>query len=114
MLAKKVLIVDDEKDIVNVLKDYLSIFELDVNSAGSAENALNILEFKRFDIIISDHMMPGIDGSEFTRIVKSLYPETIVIGISGHPCKDAFINAGADEFLSKPINFDQLLEVILK
>lgn len=112
MPSKKVLIVDDEKDIVNVLEEILSHSGLDVSSADNAKNALNALEITRFDIIITDHMMPGIDGAEFTRIVKTLYPGTIVIGISGHPYSGAFLKAGADAFLSKPIDFDQLLALI--
>jgi len=113
MPVKKVLIVDDERDIVNLLVDLLGHCGLEVKSANDAGKALSILEFMRFDIIITDHTMPpGIDGVEFTRIVKSMYPATVVIGISGHPYSDVFLNAGADVFLSKPIDFEELLSII--
>ena len=59
---KSVLIVDDDKDILRVLKDFLSLsnYDFDIYSANNAENALNLLEGMRFDILITDHDMPGV------------------------------------------------------
>jgi len=113
---KSVLIVDDDKDILRVLKDFLSLsnYDFDIYSANNAENALNLLEGMRFDILITDHDMPGINGVEFTKIVKSLYPKTFVIGISGHPHYHGFTNAGAEVFLPKPIDLDELLTIVEK
>jgi len=110
---KKILIVDDDSTIRSLLEDLLDVSDFETYSVDSAEQALSMLKIKPFDIVITDHEMGGMDGSQLAQLIKSLYPEIFVIGISGNQTSSHFLAAGADVFLAKPLNFNELLKVII-
>jgi DNA-binding NtrC family response regulator len=105
-MAHKVLLVDDDPLILEGLKRTLHREGYQVLSAGSADEAFEILAGKNVDAVVSDEMMPGMLGSEFLGIVCERYPETIRIVLTGHPNLDSAlrsINQGhVYRFLTKP------------
>lgn len=115
-MGKKILIVDDEDDILFILKSVLTKKGYHVKEAYSGEECLSIIEKDRPDLIIMDIMMPGLDGWETARKIKTR-PETSQIPISMLSVKSdpedkhkSFNYSMADEHLSKPVDFDLLLD----
>ena len=106
----KILVVDDEPEIVGILKDFLSVKGYDVIGASNGKEALDILKTWKADLILLDIIMPELKGTEVARIVKDLYPSTKVIVLTGYPDKTE--NLYKDNLLEalfvKPIKLEQL------
>jgi len=80
-----ILIVDDEKDVVEVLKGSLSRKGYEVDGALSGEEALEILKKQETDLILLDIVMPGLKGTEVAKIVKEKYPHTKIMVVTAFP-----------------------------
>ncbi len=110
----RILIIDDEPTIRNLLREVLSE-KYECAEAGSAEDALAQLRVEKFNLIISDINMPGISGLEMTPQVLEIAPDTIIIMISGEPNIESAIKAmrvGAFDYITKPFTFD-LVEAVV-
>jgi len=81
----KILIVDDQPEIVSTLMHCLALRGYLVQGALNSDDALGILEKERADLILLDIMMPGLNGADFARVIKERYPATKVIIITGYP-----------------------------
>jgi len=115
-MEKEILIVDDEKDICEVLDISLSDIGYKVYTAENGEDALSILESIDPPIVLTDIRMPGIDGIELLKKIKQRNTDTEVIMITGHGDMDLAIKSlklEATDFITKPINYD-ILEIALK
>lgn len=114
---KKILVVDDEPDISDMLKTYLGGAGYTAITASTAAEALDILELEKPKVVLLDIVMRDMDGLECLKKIKKAAPETIVIMVSGlqdeEIAKDA-IRFGAYEYLTKPFDFDYLRESVLK
>ncbi len=112
-MMQTVLIVDDESDIREVLKDAFSLEPFDVLSADSAKAGLTLLAQKKVDVVISDEKMPGMSGSKFLAMVRKKYPETIRIILTGHASLESAIRAINEgeifRFFTKPCNVVDLV-----
>ncbi|HDG97086.1 MAG: response regulator [Deltaproteobacteria bacterium] len=111
-----VLVVDDETAITELLQDVLFAEPYELLSAGSAEEALEILEKRRVDVVVSDEVMPGMTGSEFLSIVRKKYPDTIRMILTGHANLEMAIKAINEgeiyRFFRKPCNvFDLAITI---
>ena len=86
MLTKrnKVLIVDDQPNIIQTLKHCFSAKGYEVNVASNRKDALGFLNKIKVDLVLLDVKMPGISVAELARIVKEKYPQAKIILISGH------------------------------
>ncbi len=114
-MKASILVVDDERYVRDLLERVLSRKEYVVETAEGGEAALARLETQRYDLVLTDVVMPGIDGFELLRRVKSLYPTTKVIVLTGYARKQSisdFLLYGADEYLSKPFQVQALLEAV--
>jgi len=115
-MQHKVLIVDDEPIITNLLKDALSREPYGILSASSAEEALPILDREKLDVVISDEKMPGMSGSEFLAVVRQKHPDTIRMILTGHASLDSAIRAINEgevyRFFTKPCNVFDLAMTI--
>jgi DNA-binding NtrC family response regulator len=104
---KSALVVDDEKGIAEIIKDYLEMERFKATAVYSAEEALEALRNRHIDIVVSDIILPGKSGMDLLVEIKNNYPEIPVILITGHSGrfspKDA-IQAGADGYFTKPFN----------
>jgi len=108
----RILIVDDEEDILQALKTHLEIDGFYVDVANSALRALEMIEDQAFHIILTDINMPKMDGLELLEKIKALRGETIVIMITAYTSLIKVLNSriyGAADYLLKP--FRDLSEV---
>lgn len=111
-MRPRILIVDDQPLVLDVLKEILSRGPYDVMAAPSGEEALELLAHDPIDVVISDERMPGMQGSEFLALVRQRHPDTIRIILTGHASVDAAIRAINEgeifRFLKKPVNSQDL------
>jgi PAS domain S-box-containing protein len=112
---KKILILDDEKMVTSTLKTLLSLEGFtDTHFFNIPKEAVEFLRDNQPDLIISDCQMPGdIDGIEFLKIAKDLYPETCLILLTGYASKESAIKAineiGLYKYIEKPWDNDDLI-----
>ncbi len=114
-MGKKILVVDDEDDLLFIIRSVLSKKGYVVKEAKSGEECLNILTVEKPDLIYMDIMMPGIDGWETVRKIKT-NPDTRHIPVSMLSVKSdpedlrkSREYSLADEHLTKPVDFEALL-----
>jgi len=108
----KLLIIDDNKEILTALNDFLSKKKYDVVSASDGLDGLKLLETEkqRFDLVITDLIMPNISGVGLISIIKKKFPDIPVIAITGwgeHP-EALATEAQADRVLEKPFDLSEL------
>lgn len=106
-----ILVIDDEPQIVRALRVGLRTKGYDVVSAGNGETGLEVLATKEVDVVVLDLGLPGIDGIEVTKRARK-WSEVPIIVLSvreGQTDKVAALDAGADDYLTKPFGMDELL-----
>jgi cyclic di-GMP phosphodiesterase len=112
--SPRILIVDDEVEITEILADLLSE-DYQCLRAASAEEALVRLQEGEFELVISDITMPGMSGLDMIPHVKQLSPDTVVVMISGMQTVESAIGAlrlGAFDYLMKPFDLRQVEAVV--
>jgi DNA-binding NtrC family response regulator len=111
----RILLVDDEAGFVDVLVKRLVRRGFEAGAAYSGDEAVRMLRHKEFDIAVLDLKMEGMDGLEVLKIFKVMAPELPVIILTGHGCLSSAeegIRIGAADYISKPYDFDMLVEKI--
>jgi len=114
-MAEHVLLVDDEEDFLDIMKERLSTRGMQVSTETSAEKALKRIESELFDALILDLQMPGIDGLEALKRAKKARPELQVILLTGHATVEKGVEAiklGAMDFVEKPADLGALSDKI--
>jgi len=110
----RILIVDDEPDITEILSDLLGDNH-ECTTANSAETALELLAANEFQLVVSDITMPGMSGLEMLPRAKSISPNTVVVMISGMQTVESAIGAlrlGGFDYLMKPFDLRQVEAVV--
>jgi len=111
-----IMIVDDEPPVRELLTEALSREPWEILCAGTAEEALAILEQEPVDVVLSDEKMPGLSGSEFLTIVRRQFPHTIRMILTGHASLESAIRAINEgeiyRFFTKPCNMVDLIVTI--
>jgi DNA-binding NtrC family response regulator len=105
MPKEKILIVDDDPDIVESLQDRLEYYGYDVSVAYNGEEALKKIDDNPPDLVLLDIRMPGIDGMEVLQRITQKYPGMLVVMLTAHGTIDVAVEAmkkGAYDFLEKP------------
>ena len=114
-ISKRLLIVDDDPDIRQVLQDRLESMGYGVETAGNALEAMLAIQRLLPTGILLDYMLPAIDGMQVLREVRRLYPMLPVVIITANK-DDSFsaraIAAGADEVLFKPVENEHFRQVV--
>jgi DNA-binding response OmpR family regulator len=116
-MSVKLLIVDDEKDFLDIIADRISARGMDVSTASSAEAALNMIEEESYDVVIMDFMMPALDGFKALKLMKTMQPEVQIILLTGNVPDEKRIEAkalGALDVIEKPPDLNDLIEKIKK
>jgi DNA-binding response OmpR family regulator len=113
---KKVLVVDDNEDVLKTITKYLEQKNFNVSSANNGLDALKMFESENgnFDLLITDLVMPSISGVAVISIVKERYPKVPIIAITGwgeHP-EALATEAKADIVLEKPFELDEFNRII--
>ncbi len=110
-MTTRIMVIDDEKIVGDMAKISLEAEGYEVETFLAAEPALARLREQRFDVVVTDYKMKGIDGMEVLRTVRSLYPETHVIMITAFANLDAAIEAlrrDVHDFFPKPVKIKDL------
>ncbi len=113
----KVLLVDDEEGFVTTLAERMEMRDVGSQVALDGQSALQMIKDEVPDVMVLDLRMPGIDGLEVLRRVKSMYPQVQVVILTGHGSVKDEMEArslGAFEYLNKPVDIDHLLGIIRK
>ena len=114
---KKALVLDDDPNVLQVLGGYMSAFNFDVEATDNPRTALELCRNKRFDIILSDLMMPEMNGLEFLQEVRHADPDAAFIMITGYPSIDSAVDAirrGAQDYITKPFKIEEIKHKIDK
>ena len=117
MSIAKVLLVDDEKEFTETLSERLRLRDLEVYTASSGKEAIQLAEQHIFDTIILDLQMPGMDGIETLKHLLADDADQQVIVLTGHGTISKSVEAlkaGAKDFFEKPIDIQTLSEKIGK
>lgn len=108
----KILVVEDDKNLNRAVCSYLNRKGYDTQGCTDVPKAYESMESSVFDLIITDIMMPGIDGYEFTRTVRMSNKEIPILFISARDdlySKQKGFGMGIDDYMVKPINLDELI-----
>lgn len=115
MSVRRVLIIDDEPDMCDTLEMVIAPMGYEVLSVGSGEAAIAALAIGRFDLAITDYMMPGLDGEQTLEALKAADPALRVIVVTGYVSEDMYAACrarGALAILKKPFDVRELRKLI--
>ena len=107
----RILLVDDERDFVEMLSMRLREAGEDVKAAYDGRECIEKLQQNDFDVVILDIKMPGMDGIQTLRKIKIMYPLVEVVLLTGHGTTETAVEGmklGAFDYLLKPADFDDL------
>lgn len=110
--GKNVLVVDDDKAVTDVFRKILEAFGYEVSCCASGKCALKIAEKNKFDAVLADYYLAGMNGAETARSLRALQPDIVIIGMSGQYHGEDFKAIRGAFFLQKPIMSDQLLALL--
>lgn len=117
----KVLVVDDNEINRKVIKNLLKETGIQVFEANSGTECIELVKTNRYDVILLDHMMPGLDGVETLRVLRNMddnlfrgVPIIMMTANSISGARDDYLNLGFDDYLSKPIDAKRLEKLLLK
>lgn len=114
-ILARILIVDDEDIVLKSCLRVLQKLDYEIDTAYSGQTALDNLEKKKYDIVVTDLMMPGMDGMQLLEEIKKRYPDVIVIIFTGYATVDTTrqaLKAGAFDYIPKPFTPDELRNVV--
>ncbi|MFH1891560.1 MAG: response regulator [Candidatus Zixiibacteriota bacterium] len=110
-----VLVVDDEQIVLDSIQKHLRKEDYNLHCALSPEKGLQIMKSEDIDVVLTDLMMPEIDGLEFMKIVKNYRPNVPVIMITGYATINTALQAtqlGAFDYIAKPFSRKELISVV--
>ena len=115
MTTCRILFVDDDKDILMMVEQYLEMQGYDITTVNSGLKALDLVKDQDIDIIFTDYKMPEFNGLELLAAVKQYKPEVEVIIVTGYGSMESAIQAmkfGSYDYLQKPFKLDHLKLII--
>ena len=112
----RILIVDDEPDIVDTLKHFLSVKGYETFGALNGKEALEVLEKSPADLVLLDILMPELSGTEVAKIAKAKFPNTKIIIVTGYPSQGQNLSNDklSDALLIKPVRLDELYKKLME
>ncbi|MFD2523161.1 response regulator [Emticicia soli] len=118
-LMKRVLIAEDSSVIQNLAKKILEFQNFEITAVKNGEQVMQLLDKEDFDILLLDINMPIMDGMECIKAIRELddkkkanVPAVAITGNAKNYSEDDFKNAGFNDALMKPLNFDRLVTVV--
>ncbi len=110
-MKKNILIIEDDRSIAELQKDYLEMSDFSVTVAYDGESGLSLIKNMQFDLIILDLMLPGKDGFEILKEIsdKKEIPVLIVSAKDDEISKIKGLNLGADDYITKPFSMGELV-----
>ena len=113
MARFRVLLVDDEEELVSTLVERLTYRDVEAAYALSGQDALDQLRGSHFDVVVLDLKLPGMSGTDVLRAIKKEWPRIPVLMITGHGSTgDGLVEIpeGAHDYLAKPLGIDTLIQ----
>lgn len=113
--AINILVVDDEQIVLDSVRKHLRKEDYSIHTVTSVQEALTMIEQTEFDIVLTDLMMPHVDGLELMKIIKSHRPDIPVILITGFATINTALQAtqlGAFDYIAKPFSRAELIGVV--
>jgi DNA-binding response OmpR family regulator len=113
---EKILVVDDEIEVCNALKEFLSIKGYAVHAAQNGKEALALIQAETPHVVLLDIIMPGMSGIETLQEIKKIAPETGVVmitAVTDEALGNQALQLGADDFITKPVDLDYLENVLM-
>lgn len=111
MSSERILVVDDELFVRELLLEFLSAQGYEVSLADSGEKAVELMQTQPADLVLVDLKMPGINGIETLKQIKKIAPDILAIIMTGYPTIESSIEAlrhGAYDYVIKPFKLDDL------
>jgi len=111
-MSERVLIVDDEKDFLDIMAERMRARGSDVSTTTSAEDALKMVEEESYDAVIMDFMMPAMNGFKALKLLKEKKPDVQIILLTGNVPEEMIIEAkklGALDVIEKPADLKALI-----
>ncbi len=115
MAATRVLIVDDELELVSALTERLALRGFEAEGVTDGPAALTRLAAGRPEVVVVDVKMPGMSGLELVRAIRSSYPDVHIVLITGHSSvreAEEAMGLGVYDYLVKPVPIDELVRVL--
>lgn len=116
-MRPRLLIVDDEENVIEILQDLFSESPYDVDAVGTGEEAIEALRSKSYDLLLTDINLPGVNGLEVVAAAKDTDPEMAVILITGYASTGTAIDAihqGANAYITKPFDLWEVDQVVAR
>ena len=114
-MAAKVLLIDDEKDFLDIMAERMRARGMDVSTTTSAAKALEMVQMESYDAVVTDWMMPEMDGIKALKLFKESQPDVAVILLTANvpeeKCTEA-ITLGALDVIEKPADLNLLTQKI--
>jgi len=116
MESLRVLIVDDEEELVSALVERLNLRGFLADGVTTGTEALEFLDGQECDVVLLDVKMPGLGGLEVIRRIKTMKPNLEVVLLTGHGSVksiDEGMELGAFDYLMKPVKIDKLVQILM-
>lgn len=113
--AVSILVVDDERGARMALEVPLRLSGYEVTAVARGQEAIELAQQRRFDIVLTDIYMPSLSGLEVIRAIRQISPETKIIAVTAQGSLEIAMNAireGAFDFIAKPYNIDEMLALV--
>ncbi|MDR2747331.1 MAG: response regulator [Treponema sp.] len=120
IIDARILVVDDNPVNITVAKGLLKQYGINADAAAGGEEAVEKIKKTDYDIVFMDHMMPGMDGLDTTKAIRSLggrFGDLVIVALTANAISDAreqFLRAGMNDFLAKPIILSELQAILRK
>jgi DNA-binding response OmpR family regulator len=110
-MAKRILFIDDDAKIQDLLREYFNKNGFEVSAALTGKRGVHLLRHSEFDIVILDLMLPGMDGFETLKAIKDIFdiPVIMLTALEDETDRIVGLEMGADDYLHKPVNPRELL-----
>ncbi|MBI5057235.1 MAG: response regulator [Nitrospirae bacterium] len=114
-MEKRLIIVEDEETLCESLKRVLTREGYTVDAVNSAEDAFNMLEEKEYDLIITDIILPGLNGIKLIKRIKEKNPEQTVVVMTAYASLETAeeaLSAGAYDYIVKPVMHEEIKQIV--
>ncbi|MBU4345330.1 MAG: response regulator [Proteobacteria bacterium] len=112
MGKKRILIADDEEAIRILLAVALKTYDYEVDVVKNGLEAINNIYKRSYDLIITDYMMPEMDGLELTKRIRSEYPSIPILIVTANGPEHDFLKSGATFYIEKPFSILEIQNII--